>query len=301
MTLQDGLVLRKTKSFYYVEVDGETHLCRIKGSLFQKSLFEQKVAIGDRVKVHLDASEDAGWIHEILPRKSRLSRPFREGNLEQVLVSNMDHLLIVSSMKTPPLRLGLIDRMIIMAERGKIHPVIVLNKVDLVSEKSVESVQSLYESLGYDVLWTSVCQQVGIRSLKELLSGSISALVGHSGVGKSSLLQSVFPHLNFRIGEVSKGSGKGKHTTTMAEMFPLSDRSGYIVDTPGVRSLGLCGVSQENLDEFFVEFREIRFSCRFKGCTHRHEPSCAIKKSVQESEIAESRYRSYCDIYESLE
>ncbi|MBF0286651.1 MAG: ribosome small subunit-dependent GTPase A [SAR324 cluster bacterium] len=299
MSRQVGTVFKRMKGFYYVDVEGTIHLCRIKGNLFQKNLYGNSVAVGDQVEIDLDASEDAGWIYKILPRHSKLSRPARDGKVEQVLVSNIESLLIITSVKDPPFRSGIVDRFLITAQRGGLKPVIVLNKIDLSDQQFIMEITAPYESLGYSVLQTSAAEQTGLDELKALLQKKTSVLSGHSGVGKSSLLKALFPNWEIKIGSVSSTSHKGKHTTTISEMFPLPG-GGYVVDTPGIRELGLYQLPPEELDQFFIEFETVRNQCKYKGCSHRHEPSCGIQDAVRTGHITEQRYHSYCSIYESL-
>ncbi|MGK5093000.1 ribosome small subunit-dependent GTPase A [Deltaproteobacteria bacterium TL4] len=297
---ETGLVVKRMKGFYYVEIEGKVHLCRVKGNLFEHSHYDHKIAVGDQVIVDLHASEDAGWIYEILPRKNKLSRTLRDGMGEQVLVSNADHLLIVASLAQPAFHIGVIERFLIAAQRGGLHPVIVLNKIDLVISSFYQPIQELYHALNYQVLLTSVPENKGIDELRAVLEGQTSIFAGHSGVGKSSLVKALYPEWKIRIGQVDGKMGKGRHTTSLAEMYPLPGAKGYIVDTPGIREIGLYDVNKEELAQFFPEFEELRVSCKFRGCTHLHEPHCAIKVAMQEGAISELRYQSYRNIYESL-
>ncbi|MBF0353154.1 MAG: ribosome small subunit-dependent GTPase A [SAR324 cluster bacterium] len=297
-TTQTGLVLRRTKSFYYIYVNGKVCLCRVKGNLFQNSRYDHKIAVGDRVEVDLEASDDAGWIYKVLPRSTKLTRPMSE-NVEQVLVANADYLMVVSSTKTPPFRYGLVDRFLITAERGGLTPVIVINKIDL-GVDGLEPILQLYQTLGYQVLCTSVATGEGLDILGSMLHEKITILSGHSGVGKSSIIKALFPDWDIRIGNVNEKGGKGKHTTTLAEMYPLPQGSGFIVDTPGIREMGL-GISREELDQFFIEFETPRKFCGFKRCSHTHEPRCGVKEALVDGQISEQRYESYLSIFESLE
>ena len=296
---QVGAVLKRMKGFYYVDVEGSVHLCRVKGNLFQGKNQQNAVAVGDRVEVDLGAAQDAGWIYKILPRQSQLTRPAKEGRVEQTLVSNVKHLLIVSSIKNPAFRAGMVDRFLITAQRGNLTPVILLNKMDLSTPQEAEGIQKTYEALGYDVLMTSVVSKRGLAALRVLLENQTSVLAGHSGVGKSSLLKALYPQWEIKIGRLNHATQKGRHTTTLSEMYRLPN-GGYVVDTPGIRSLGLAGLEAEVLDQFFVEFAEARLQCRFKTCTHRHEPNCGVQEAVAQGAISAMRYESYCAIFDSL-
>lgn len=296
---QIGIVLKRMKGFYYVDIEGTVHLCRIKGNLFQEKSQKNAVAVGDQVEVDLAAAEDTGWIYKILPRHSQLSRPAKESRIEQTLVSNVENLLIVCSVKNPPFRVGMVDRFLITAQRGNLKPTIILNKIDLAAPQETYDIQKTYQDLGYEVLLTSVVSQTGLAAFQALLKEQTSVLSGHSGVGKSSLLKALFPEWEIKIGRLSNATQKGKHTTTLAEMYRLPT-GGYVVDTPGIRELGIHQLSREELEQFFVEFEEARWQCRFKGCTHRHEPDCGVKAAVADQHITQRRYESYCSIFDSM-
>ena len=297
---QIGTVLKRVKGFYYVDIADSVHLCRIKGNLFQGKNKKNTVAVGDRVEIDLDAADDAGWIYKILPRRSQLSRPINEGKDEQVLISNVDHLLIVSSIKNPPFRSGMVDRYLITAQLGGLSPTLILNKVDLGEAEAIHAVRESYQTLGYPVLLTSTISRVGLDCFHELLKNHTCVLSGHSGVGKSSLLKALYPQWNIEIGRLSSITQKGRHTTSMPEMHRLPG-GGYVADTPGIRELGLSQVVPGELDQYFVEFEQARLQCRFKGCTHRHEPDCGVRHAVAEKKISPIRYQSYCSIFASLQ
>lgn len=296
---QTGTVVRRTKSFYYVDVgEPEPRLCRIRGKLFKGQSHQNKIAVGDEVEIDLKAAEDAGWILRMLPRRTKLSRRPGMGEPEHVLVSNADTLLIVASLRNPPFRGGLVDRFLVAGSCGGLEPVLILSKADLVTSAEITPIKNLYSSLNCTVLVTSVPESRGLEPLRVFMQNRTSVLSGHSGVGKSSLIAALFPDWKIRIGQVSEKSGKGRHTTIMAEMFRLP-QGGFIVDTPGIRALEPL-VSPEELDSHFVEFTPFLGQCKFKGCTHRHEPQCLIKEAVTSEKITEQRYKSYCSIYDSL-
>lgn len=296
---QTGIVVRRTKSFYYVDVgETEPRLCRIRGNLFKGKSHQNKIAVGDEVEIDLTAAEDAGWILGMLPRRTKLSRRAGIGDPEQVLVSNADTLLIVASLLNPPFRGGLVDRFLVAGLSGGLETVLILSKADLVTSAEITPIKKLYSSLNCTVLVTSVPEFRGLEQLRELMQNRTSVLSGHSGVGKSSLIAALYPDWKIRIGQVSEKSGKGRHTTIMAEMFRLP-QGGFIVDTPGIRALEPL-VSPEELDAHFVEFIPFLGQCKFKGCSHRHEPQCVIKEAVTAENITEQRYKSYCSLFDSL-
>ncbi len=276
----------------------EPRLCRIRGNLFEESSYINKIAVGDEVEVDLTAAEDAGWILRIFPRRTKLSRRPSVGYPEQVFVSNADTLLMVASMRTPPFRGGLIDRLLVAASCGGLEPVLILSKADLATSDEISPIENLYSSLGYTILVTSIPESRGLESLRDLLKNRITVLSGHSGVGKSSLIKALFPDWEIRIGRISNKSGKGRHTTRMAEMFRIPI-GGFIVDTPGIRELEPL-VTPNELDSHFVEFVPYLGQCKFKGCSHIHEPQCLIKDAVASKIITEQRYKSYCTLFESL-
>ena len=276
----------------------EPRLCRIRGNLFEESSYINKIAVGDEVEVDLTAAEDAGWILRMFPRRTKLSRRPSVGYPEQVLVSNADTLLMVASMRTPPFRGGLVDRLLVAASCGGLEPVLILSKADLATSDEISPIENLYSSLGYTILVTSIPESRGLESLRDLLQNRTTVLSGHSGVGKSSLIKALFPDWGIRIGRISNKSGKGRHTTRMAEMFRIPI-GGFIVDTPGIRELEPL-VTPNELDSHFVEFVPYLGLCKFKGCTHIHEPQCLIKDAVTSNKITEQRYKSYCMLFESL-
>ena len=276
----------------------EPRLCRIRGNLFEESSYINKIAVGDEVEVDLTAAEDAGWILRIFPRRTKLSRRPSVGYPEQVFVSNAATLLIVASLRTPPFRGGFIDRFLVAASCGGLEPVLILSKSDLATSDEISPIENLYSSLGYTILVTSIPESRGLESLRDLLQNRTTVLSGHSGVGKSSLIKALFPDWEIRIGRISNKSGKGRHTTRMAEMFRIPI-GGFIVDTPGIRELKPL-VRPNELDSHFVEFVPYLGLCKFKGCTHIHEPQCLIKDAVASKKITEQRYKSYCTLFKSL-
>ena len=205
---------------------------------------------------------------------------------------------MVASIRNPPFRGGLVDRFLVAGSCGGLEPFLILSKTDLVTSKEIKPINDLYSSLGFTVIVTSVYETIGLTKLKNLIQHRTSVLSGHSGVGKSSLISALFPNWGVRIGDISKKSGKGRHTTIMAEMFNIPN-GGFIIDTPGIRTFEPI-VSKQELDLHFVEFLPLLGECRFKGCTHRHEPMCIIKEAVISKKISPQRYKSYCSLYDSL-
>ena len=300
-----GVVTQVSTSLYHVDLEGSTDtapaLCAVRGSLSASETgYTNVVAVGDEVLASLDPSGDA-VIERVLPRRSVLARPdVVNPELSQIIVSNVDQVLIVSSWEEPTLWLELLDRTLIAAEEGKLTAVICLNKVDLAqSVRECRREMALYRKLGYTVILTSIVTGRGIVELRKHLVGKQTVLAGRSGVGKSSLLMAVQPNLELRVAEVSDYSGEGRHTTSQVSLLKL-DQGGYVVDTPGIRELGLITVHRNELVLFFPEIAALVTKCRFNDCSHTEEPGCAVIEAVETGKIAWSRYASYLAIYEDL-
>ncbi len=251
------------------------------------------VAVGDRVWFRPVNNE--GMIENVEPRSGTITRGYRRR--EHVIVSNVDRLLIVSALAEPGLKLPLIDRYLISAEKGGVRPVIVLNKADLVDIAPYQWVIGLYTQLGYETIATSAADGRGLDRLREILSLGATAFSGQSGVGKSSLLNAIQPGLNLRVREVSDWTAKGKHTTTTAELIRLGS-GGYVVDTPGLRQFELWDVEPGQIEAHFVEFRPYIPKCKFPDCSHIHESECAVRDAVHWGQIHSGRYESYIKLYE---
>jgi ribosome biogenesis GTPase len=250
------------------------------------------VAAGDVVWFRPEGQSE-GIIERVEPRRGVVSRTSR--NRQHVLVANVDQLIIVTSAAEPRLKPNLIDRLLVTAERGGVRPVICINKVDLVEPADLMPLVGVYAQLGYDVLLASATSGQGIERLRDVLAGEESVVTGQSGVGKSSLLNAVEPGLHLRVQTVSGETQKGRHTTTTAELIPLSF-GGYVVDTPGVRQFQLWDVIAEEVAGFFRDLRPYVSRCRFPDCTHTHEDHCAVKDAVADGWIDARRYESYVQI-----
>lgn len=250
------------------------------------------VVPGDHVLVR-PVPGGAGVIERVEPRHGVLSRT--ADYKEHIIAANVDQAVIVVSATSPPLKVGVIDRFIVSAERGGIRPVVCINKVDLVDAAALQPIAGVYARLGYDVVLVSALRETGISRLRALLRGRQSVVSGQSGVGKTSLLNAIEPGLNRRTAGVSGDSGKGRHTTRVAEMLPLS-AGGWVIDTPGIRQLELWDVVPGEVEGYFREFRPFVARCRFPDCSHLHEAGCAVRAAVDDDYIAEMRYASYVRI-----
>jgi ribosome biogenesis GTPase len=293
-----GIVLRGTGGVWQVRTDdGETCPASLRGRLKQGD--HEKLAVGDEVIIEQVEREDAWSIIEILPRRSKLARRAPGGGPgERVVAANIDQVVVVFAVAEPEPHVRMLDRFLVIAEGNDLPSRIVVNKVELAAGASVLFGQ--YERIGYPVHYTSVKRGDGLAELKGALSGRISALTGPSGVGKSSLLNAMFPGLNLRVGEISRSVMKGRHTTVGADLHPLPD-AGYVVDTPGLREVGVWGLDARELDRCFPEMRPLLEQCRFGDCTHRVEPGCAVLAGVEGGEVSKERYESYLKLRKELE
>ncbi len=293
----NGLVVSHTKKYAFVMWEGEETQCRIDEALIESS-GSTLLAPGDRVLVEL--MDDKPFVRAIAPRDTTLSRHSIEGSrlAEQVVAANIDVLVIVCSAVKPRFKPGLVDRYLIAAQLGGVNPIICLNKCDLPGDEPAQIAE--YRNLGIQVIKTSALTGEGLDELREVLSGTVSVLAGQSGVGKSTLLNSISPELDIETQEVSDATDKGKHTTTSARMYQLQGDI-RIIDTPGIRKLGLVKITEQDLPFYFPELEERAPECRFRNCTHIHEPDCAVLAALEAGEIEERRYKSYLHIRESLE
>lgn len=300
-----GIIMSKAYTLYDVFAGGDIYKCVLPGRMLEKAHGAKSnlIVVGDEVHIKIinkDSME--GVIEEILPRKSKLSRPSphdKSGLSEQIIVANLDQIVIVVSTMHPPIKPGLIDRYLAAAEFLELTPVVCINKIDLVEPDLIKRILAPYRALGYECHEVCAINKTGIEPVMEKLHGKTSVIAGHSGVGKSSLLNAIQPDLKLKTGNISAWHDKGKHTTSAISLMPLAI-GGFVVDTPGIREFGLWGITQENLAFYFTEFRPFIDDCKFSPCSHLHEPSCAIKAALADGKISAERYESYVRIYESL-
>lgn len=265
-----------------------------------------KLAVGDEVVLERDERGEAWVIGEILPRRSRLARRAPGGGHgERVVVANLDQVVVVFAAAQPEPHPRMIDRFLVIAEANELQARLVINKVELVGPDAARARFADYERAGYPVHYTSVKERVGIGELRAALAGRVSALSGPSGVGKSSLINAMFPGLDLRVGEISQSVNKGRHTTVGALLTPLpaaaGEPPGYVADTPGLREVGMWGLPAAELDGLFPEMRAVLDGCRFADCTHRREPDCAVRAALAGGAVSEARYDSYLRLREELE
>lgn len=296
--------MRSTGSWYEVRDDAE-HVwqCRLKGKFKIKGLkVTNPIAVGDWVHFEVeDEVENMGTIYEIMPRRNYLIRKSVHKTAHgHLLATNIDQLVLIVTMTFPRTSLGFIDRFLVSAESFRIPAVLIFNKQDILTDDEVSLQQehiNLYESLGYECLQTSATEGTNMDVFIEKLAGKVSLISGHSGVGKSTLINVINPELDLATSEVSTFANKGVHTTTFAEMFEITPGT-FLIDTPGIKELGLMEIEKAELGHYFPEMRELLNQCRFDNCIHYNEPGCAVKESVGEGIIAESRYMSYLSMFE---
>ncbi|WP_100341304.1 ribosome small subunit-dependent GTPase A [Mucilaginibacter auburnensis] len=297
-----GLVTKSTGSWYQVQTpDGERYNCRIKGVFRIKGIkTTNPIAVGDVVDFEIEPDQETGVIAHLHPRKNYIIR--KSVNLSKqghILAANLDQALLIVTLASPRTSLGFIDRFLVTAEAYDIPAVLVFNKLDMFSEEGLEVLadyKSVYQHIGYPCFEVSALQGTNVDQVQQLLKDKVTLLSGHSGVGKSSLINALLPDLGLRTNQLSDWSDKGMHTTTFAEMFELP-QGGFIIDTPGIRELGIIDIEKPELGQFFPEMRQRMNDCRFNNCRHINEPGCAVLEALEEGEIELSRYESYLSIY----
>lgn len=298
----EGLVIKSTGSWYTVEgKNQQRYECRIKGKLRMKGLVSTNpVAVGDIVDFELEPELQTGVISKVHDRRNYIIR--KSINLSkqvQIIAANLDLACLVVTLASPRTSLGFIDRFLVTAEAYGVPAILVFNKLDLFSKEGLEILENyidLYEGIGYPCYVVSAIKGTNIETLEAVLKDKISLFSGHSGVGKSSLINRLIPGKALRTGQVSDWSDMGKHTTTFAELFDLPF-GGKLIDTPGIRELGITDIEKHELAHFFPEMRALMHDCKFNNCVHINEPGCAVLKALEEGDLEPTRYDSYQSIY----
>ena len=303
-----GIVYKSTGSWYTVKSEqGDFIECRMKGKFRIKGIKSTNpIAVGDWVDYDLEETSDAvtGTIHTIHERKNYIVR--KSVNLSHqmhIIASNIDRVFLLITINNPPTTTNFIDRFLVTAEAYGIETVLVFNKIDTFDESTLDEqlyLQHLYQEIGYQCLRVSSTEMKGIDVLKELMIGKVSMFSGHSGVGKSTLVNAMEPNLQLKTKVISEQSMQGQHTTTFAEMYDLSFDA-RIIDTPGIKGFGIVDMEKEEISGYFPEFFKLKDNCKFNNCLHKDEPHCAIKKALENDQISWSRYKSYLKILEGDE
>jgi ribosome biogenesis GTPase len=294
-----GVVLRGTGGVWVVRTtDGETREATLRGRLKQAARI--KLAVGDEVVLDPPGQEGTWAIAEIMPRRSVLARRAPGGGHgERVVAANIDQVIVVFAAARPEPHVRMLDRFLVVAEANELDAQVVVNKIDLAGVEATRERFADYPRAGYAVHFASVRTGEGLPELRESLAGRISAVSGPSGVGKSSLLNALYPGLDLRVGEISEAVNKGRHTTVGAWLHPLPG-GGFVADTPGLREVGFWGLTASVLATCFPEFRPWRDHCRFADCSHLVEPGCAVRDAVERGEVSAARYDSFTRLYAEL-
>lgn len=311
--MQEGLVIRTTGSWYRVLLaDGGMLDCRLRGNYrLRGNKQTNPVAVGDHVLFEVQ-DDGTGVIHEVQDRRNYIvRRATKLSKQTHVIAANIDLLCIVATLGLPRTSTGFIDRLLVTAEAYHIPACVIFNKCDLLVDDDLREMQDelsdLYRSIGYPVLEVSALKGTGLDAVKEMIAGKTVLFSGHSGVGKSALLNAISPGLGLKVGHLSDWSLKGTHTTTFAEIFPVQlstinyKLSTFLIDTPGIKEFGMVDFNEQELSHFFPEMRAVLHDCHFANCTHRHEPQCAVKAAVEDGRISEERYRNYLNIIDDVE
>ena len=317
--MREGIVAEGTGGVWRVLSQGETVDASLRGRLKKSDTGRRadgsirrdtvsaaaetlKLAVGDRVRLEQDTQQHAWTIVDILPRTSRLARRAPGGGKgERVLAANLDQVIVMFAAAKPEPHPRMLDRFLVIAEANNLRARIIINKVELVGEAAARDRFADYARAGYDLLFTSVTERIGLESVERAIAGQVSVISGPSGVGKTSLLNALFPGLGLRVNEISESVNKGRHTTVGAFLHPLpGDVGGAVVDTPGLREIGMWELPVEQLDRCFPEFDGLRTDCRFADCAHLTEPHCAVRQAVAAQRVSRSRYESYVKLRAEL-
>ena len=300
-----GLVYKSTGSWYAVKTDlGTTYQCRIKGKFRLKGIKSTNpIAVGDIVDFEVEIGNDneTGVINKIHDRTNYIVR--KSVNLSKqthIIASNIDQVFLLITIDNPPTSTSFIDRFLVTAEAYQVNTILLFNKVDTYEEQTLDEVRYLahvYRKIGYECIGISAETGKNIDQVKALMIDKVSMFAGHSGVGKSTLVNAIEPGLDLKTKSISSQHSQGQHTTTFAEMFDLSFQA-KIIDTPGIKGFGIVDMDKEEVGDYFPEFFELKHNCKFNNCLHKEEPKCAVKEALEKDEVSYSRYRSYLQILE---
>ena len=297
----EGIVYKSTGSWYLVKCNNDFFECRIKGKIRLKDLdTTNPIAVGDNVIFEKDSKEEGqGIISEILPRKNYIIRKsVKLSKQSHIIASNIDLALLLITKDNPPTSFNFIDRFLVTCEAYQIPVILVFNKIDTYNEDDlsrISKIESIYKSIDYQCIRISAKYGQGVNKISNYMQNKVCLLSGHSGVGKSTLINKINPELDLKTKEISVSHNQGKHTTTYAEMYDLKENI-RIIDSPGIKGFGLVDISKNELGDYFPEFFKRKMKCKFHNCMHINEPGCEIKKGVENKTISESRYSSYIDL-----
>ena len=297
----EGIVYKSTGSWYLIKCNNDFFECRIKGKIRLKDLdTTNPIAVGDNVIFEKDSKEEGqGIISEILPRKNYIIRKsVKLSKQSHIIASNIDLALLLITKDNPPTSFNFIDRFLVTCEAYQIPVILVFNKIDTYNEDDlfrISKIESIYKSIDYQCIRISAKYGQGVNKISNYMQNKVCLLSGHSGVGKSTLINKINPELDLKTKEISVSHNQGKHTTTYAEMYDLKENI-RIIDSPGIKGFGLVDISKNELGDYFPEFFKRKMKCKFHNCMHINEPGCEIKKGVENKTISESRYSSYIDL-----
>ena len=299
--MEKGLVIKSTGSWYHVKLDNTDVIeCKIRGKFRMKGIkTTNPISVGDIVDIKIDDKTGNGVIVKIYPRKNYIIR--KSINLSKrahILAANVDQAILMVTLAMPKTYPEFIDRFLVSAQAYSIPAKIIFNKIDLYDDNSLNEMDkliSVYESIGYDCFAISAKENIGIETISDLLSNKISEIAGHSGIGKSTLINTIEPGLDLKTSEISDMHESGMHTTTYPEMHTISN-NGYIIDTPGIKGFGVIDIEKEEISHYFPEMFSILENCQYYNCTHSHEPNCAVKSAVESGKISKTRYNSYISL-----